>query len=94
MSTLNLIPRFSINTLPLIEKCWQCQRTIDRNECPAYCPCEKHVLLPIRSEIDYFRLFDFARSFEVDTKQLTTIFRNKMKYLHPDHSTNKSDVSK
>jgi len=91
---LNLIPRLSINTAPLIEQCWECQRTLDRNECPAYCPCEKHVLLPVRSEIDYFRLFDFPRSFEIDTKQLTKIFRNKMKYLHPDLSTNKSDVSK
>jgi hypothetical protein len=91
---LNLIPRLSINTSPLIEKCWQCQRSIDRNECLAYCPCEKHVLLPVRSEIDYFRLFDFPRSFEIDTKQLTRIFRDKIKYLHPDVSTNKSDVSK
>jgi hypothetical protein len=84
----------SINTSSLIEQCWQCQRTIDRNECLTYCPCEKHVLLPVRSEIDYFHLFDFPRSFEIDPKQLTKIFRNKMKYLHPDVSTNKSDVSK
>lgn len=94
LSTINLIPRLSLNTSSLIEQCWQCQRTIDRNESPAYCPCEKHVILPIRKEIDYFRLFDFPRSFEIDAKQLTTTFRNRMKYLHPDLSTNKSDVSK
>jgi hypothetical protein len=91
---LNLIPRCSIKTAPLLEQCWQCQRTIDRSESLAYCPCDKHVLLPIRSELDYFRLFDFPRSFEIDTKQLTKNFRNKMKVLHPDLFTNKSDVSK
>jgi len=88
------IPRLSINTSPLIEKCWNCQRTLDRNECPCYCPCEKHVLLPVEKRIDYFRLLDFPRSFEIDTKQLTKNFRNKMKLLHPDLFTNKSDVSK
>ena len=94
MSNLILIPRLSINTSPLIEKCWQCQRSIDRNESPSYCPCEKHVLLPVRNEIDYFHLFNFPRSFEIDTKQLRQNFRNLMKYLHPDLFTNKSDVSK
>ncbi|UJR26956.1 hypothetical protein I4U23_008263 [Adineta vaga] len=90
-----LIPRLSISTTaPLIEQCWQCHRQIDRNECQSYCPCEKHVSLPIRSELDYFHLFDFSRSFEIDTKQLTRIFRNKMKFLHPDLSTNKSDIEK
>ena len=93
MPRLNFVSRASINTAPLIEQCWQCQRSIDRNECQAYCPCEKHVLLPVRTELDYFRLFDFSRSFEVDTKQLTKTFRNKMKFLHPDLFTNKSDVS-
>ena len=90
----NLVRRLAIHTAPMIESCWQCQRKIDRNECPAYCPCEKHVLLPIRSEIDYFRLFDLPRSFEIDTKQLTKIFRNQMKFLHPDLFTRKSDVRK
>ncbi|CAF0837916.1 unnamed protein product [Rotaria sordida] len=88
------IPRSLINTSSLIEQCWQCQRKLDRNECPSYCPCEKHVLLPVRSEIDYFRLFDLSRSFEIDTKQLTRMFRNTMKFLHPDLSTNKSDIEK
>jgi hypothetical protein len=78
----------------LIEQCWKCQRTIDRNESPIYCPCEKHVLLPLRSEIDFFHLFDLSRSFELDTKNLTKVFRNKMKTLHPDTFTNKSDVRK
>ncbi|CAF3597128.1 unnamed protein product [Rotaria sordida] len=88
------IPRSLINTSSLIEQCWQCQRKLDRNECPSYCPCEKHVLLPVRSEIDYFRLFDLSRSFEIDTKQLTRMFRNTMKFLHPDLFTNKSDIEK
>lgn len=89
-----MIPRLSLNTVPLLEQCWQCQRNIDRNECLSYCPCEKHVLLPVRSDIDYFRLLDLPRSFEIDTKQLTRLFRNKMKYLHPDTFSQKSDVSK
>lgn len=89
-----IIPRLSINTSPLKEECWQCKQIIDRNESPAYCPCEKHVLLPVRPEIDYFRLLDLTRSFEIDTKQLTRLFRNQMKYLHPDLFSNKSEVSK
>ncbi|CAF1014753.1 unnamed protein product [Adineta steineri] len=89
-----LIPRLSINTTPLIEQCWQCQRKIDRIESPAYCPCEKHVVLPVRTDIDYFRLFDLSRSFEIDTKQLTRTFRNRMKFLHPDLFSNKSDIEK
>ncbi|CAF4441544.1 unnamed protein product [Rotaria socialis] len=91
---LIVIPRSSINTAPLIEQCWECQRELDRNECLSYCPCEKRVLLPVCSEIDYFRLFDLSRSFEIDTKRLTTMFRNKMKYLHPDLYSNKSDIEK
>ncbi|CAF0735590.1 unnamed protein product [Adineta ricciae] len=90
-----LTSRLSLNTnTPLIEQCWQCQRQVDRSECQTHCPCEKHVILPVRSELDYFRLFDFSRSFEIDTKQLTRIFRNKMKLLHPDLFTNKSDTEK
>ncbi|CAF4812986.1 unnamed protein product [Rotaria sp. Silwood1] len=94
LSRFIFIPRSTINTSSLIEQCWQCQRKIDRNESQAYCPCEKHVLLPVRSEIDYFHLFDLPRSFELDIKQLTKMFRNKMKFLHPDLFSNKSDIEK
>jgi hypothetical protein len=83
-----------LNTSALIESCWQCQRAINRNECTTHCPCDRYVLLPLNRHIDYFRLFQLPRSFELDVRQLTKFFREKMKFLHPDVFNNKSDVSK
>ncbi|CAF1539975.1 unnamed protein product, partial [Didymodactylos carnosus] len=74
----------------LFEKCWKCQREIDRFECTTHCPCEKNVLLPVKREIDYFRLFHLPKSFELDVNLLTKAFRTKMKLLHPDLFANKS----
>ncbi|RNA43432.1 iron-sulfur cluster co-chaperone mitochondrial [Brachionus plicatilis] len=75
--------------------CWSCKKFLNELETKSqFCPCDKNVILPVCNKINYFELLNIDFNYDIDLIQLTKNFRQKMRKLHPDLFTMKSDNEK
>lgn len=73
--------------------CWSCKKPLNDLEIKSqFCPCDKNVILPVNNKMNYYEIFNIHTDFNIDKTELTKIFRQKMRKLHPDLFTLKSDV--
>lgn len=73
--------------------CWSCKKNLDELEARSqFCPCHKNVILPLNNKVNYFDIFNIDKQYRIDSTELTKTFRQKMRKLHPDLFTMKSDV--
>jgi len=81
--------------------CWKCGQELAvtsgaEDLCPArrfFCPGEDcGVLQPVKN-FNYFEVFNLPPKYDLDTKQLSQMFRQIQHRLHPDRSSGVSEVS-
>jgi hypothetical protein len=99
----NGLPKFSyafsfiLNRNQLFNyNCWSCNKELNESEVKQlFCPCKEKKILPSVENINYYELFEIEKNeYFLNTKKLTTIFRQKMAKIHPDLYTSSSDVNK
>lgn len=74
--------------------CWSCSKQLSESERKSFfCPCEKHVILPVNPTTNYFDMFDLKVEYPIEKKQMVKKFRDHMRKLHPDLFTMKPEVS-
>ncbi len=85
--------KLSKTVFSLSTHCWSCKRNLDENELKScFCPCSRKQILPVNLKSTYFDLFHLNADYKIEKHQLTKLFRQLMRKLHPDLFTLESEV--
>ena len=74
-----------------LSACWKCGKQVDAVQNMFFCECG--IVQSPSESFNYFEVLGVETSFKQDSRQLTEIYRNLQRQLHPDRFSQKSEVS-
>ena len=95
--TFSHFPRSSTGNRNVGSKatCWKCEKAIELDDRRTYseryfCPCEQKVVLPLGDYQNYFSIFDFLPTFNIDISKLKRTYLRLQYKFHPDRFSKRS----